>query len=40
MRVGLLLGILNEKNNQLVGLNKKEKEEEVIQGDASMLMKM
>lgn len=40
MEIGLLLGLLNEKNNQMIGLQNKSKEEEVIKGDASMLMKM
>ena len=38
--VGLTLGLLNEKSNQISDLNKKDKEEEVVQGTADMLMKM
>ena len=39
MDIGLLLGLLNEKNNQMIGLQNKNNNE-VIQGDASMLMNM
>lgn len=39
--VGLVIGILNEKANQINDLNKKQKNnDEVIQGNAEMLMKM
>lgn len=41
MRIGLLLGLLNEKNNQIIDFqNKEDKQEEIIQGDANMLMNM
>ena len=40
MNVGLILGLLNEKNNQMSDLNKKEKDDEVVIGDAEMLKKM
>ena len=40
MNVGLTLGLLNEKNNQMSDLNKKEKDDEVVIGDAEMLKKM
>ena len=42
MRIGLTIGLLNEKMNQMYDYNKRQKQEkqDVIQGDASMLMKM
>lgn len=42
MKVGLVLGLINEKMNQMADLNKSENksEEEVVHGDANMLMKM
>lgn len=41
-RIGLIVGMLNEKANQMADLNKKQKteENEVVQGDANMLMNM
>lgn len=40
IEIGLILGLLNEKNNQLIDLNKKKNDEEIVQGNAEMLMKM
>ena len=41
MKVGLILGLVNEKINQMTPINKVENDsEEVIHGDANMLMKM
>lgn len=42
MRIGLLLGMLNEKNNQVLRSMKKDNnsEEETIIGDGKMLMNM
>lgn len=42
MRIGLILGLVNEKFNQMELLNTKEDkdQEEVIHGDAKMLMSM
>lgn len=42
MKIGLILGICNEKNNQIIEMNKQQqnKREDVIQGNAEMLMKM
>lgn len=43
-RIGLTIGLLNEKNNQMIDLRiknqKQDDEEKVIQGNAEMLMKM
>lgn len=38
----MTLGLINEKNNQMIDFNKQknEQEEEVVQGTAEMLMKM
>lgn len=38
--IGLTYGIINEKNNQILRAQKKTEEEKIIQGDATMLMKM
>lgn len=38
--VGLLFGIMNEKNNQYQEIKKSQKKEEVVQGTAEMLMRM
>lgn len=40
MKIGLLLGLLNEKMNQSADLNKEKEENEIIQGDGKMLMSM
>lgn len=40
MKIGLLLGLLNEKMNQMSDLNKNKEEDEIIQGDGKMLMSM
>lgn len=44
MRIGLTIGLLNEKMNQMIDYNKRreieKQKQDVIQGDASMLMKM
>ena len=40
MKIGLLLGLLNEKMNQMSDLNKDKEEDEIIQGDGKMLMSM
>lgn len=40
MKIGLIIGLLNEKNNQMIDMNKNSKKEEVIQGTAEMLMKV
>lgn len=44
MTIGLLLGIANEKNNQFIEMQNKNKKDndsdEVIVGDAKMLMNM
>lgn len=39
IEIGLVLGFINERNNQLIEENKKT-EETVVQGDANMLMNM
>lgn len=40
--IGLIIGIVNEKINQINGLDNKKKENdgEAVQGTAEMLMKM
>lgn len=38
--IGLLFGIMNEKNNQYQESKKSQKKEEVVQGTAEMLMRM
>lgn len=40
--IGLTIGLLNEKNNQILEMKirNKKNEEEVVVGDANMLMKM
>lgn len=41
MDVGLTCGLINEKNNQMIDLNREvSSEEKVIHGDAKMLMNM
>ena len=43
MRIGLVLGLINEKMNQMMTVtssDEKKEDEEVIHGDGSMLMKM
>ena len=42
MKIGLTISMLNERSNQMLAVTKgkKKNEEEVIIGDAKMLMKM
>ena len=40
LSIGLIIGLINEKNNQIQKYNGKGEEEEVILGDAKMLMNM
>lgn len=44
MRVGLTIGLINEKNNQMIEFERKQKEknkkQEAVQGSAEMLMNM
>lgn len=40
MKIGLLLGLVNEKFNQTISINKEEKQDDVVHGDAKMLMNM
>lgn len=38
--IGLLFGIMNEKNNQYEEMKKQEKNSDVVQGTAETLMRM